>query len=442
MRGSGLLSNSTRAQPLKHRYLAALCLMGQLALGQTAIQHIVIIMQENRTTDNLFHDPVLIQRGADIASGGYNSKGRFIKLMPVHLNNHYDLRHMHADFESEYDRGKMDGADLISIDCKSLGHCPPNPQFKYVYGKDVAPYFQMAETYVFADHMFQTNQGPSFSSHLFIISGTSAPTETSNLFAAEVPIGGNGCAAQKRASVYMINREGQENFTMYPCFEHETLPDELDAAGTSWRYYAFNCCSMWNAPNAIKHLRFGPDWKKNVILNPDQIMVDVGQGQLAQVSWVTPDYPRSDHPGENDGTGPAWVASIVNTIGQSQYWNSTVIFITWDDWGGWYDHVAPKIYDSYEYGLRVPLLVISPYAKAGYISHVTHDFGSILKFTEGVFGLPSLGFADSRADDLSDCFNFNQKPLVFRPIAAPHDASYFVRHPPRRSGNGILRDDD
>ena len=427
---------------MKHRYFAILCLLSQLAFAQNAIHHVVIIMQENRTPDNLFQDPVLIQRGADIASGGYNSKGDFIPLTPRPLNDYYDPRHMHQDFVRQFHNGKMDGADLVVIRCeaKAPSGCPPaNPQFMFVNPADVAPYFQMAETYVFADRMFQTNQGPSFPAHQFIISGTSAPTETSRLFASETPQLGIGCAASKKASVYMIDRKGRENSVMYPCFEHETLPDELDAAGISWRFYADGCCGLWNGPNAIKHLRYGPDWQKNVILTPDQVLTDIKQKRLAQVSWVTPDYPRSDHPGSNNGTGPVWVASIVNSIGASKYWNSTAIFITWDDWGGWYDHVAPQIYDSYEYGLRVPLLVISPYAKAGYISHVTHDFGSILKFTEGVFGLPSLGFADSRADDLSDCFNFGQKPLAFRRIAARHDASYFLKHPPRHQDRN---DDD
>ena len=86
--------------------------------------------------------------------------------------------------------------------------------------------------------------------------------------------------------------------------------------------------------------------------------------------------------------GPSWVASIVNAIGQSQYWDNTVILITWDDWGGWYDHVAPNIYNSYEYGFRVPLIVVSPFARQGYVSHVTHDFGSILHFIEEVYNLP------------------------------------------------------
>ncbi len=103
--------------------------------------------------------------------------------------------------------------------------------------------------------------------------------------------------------------------------------------------------------------------------------------------------------------------------------------VTWDDWGGWYDHVAPPIKNSYEYGFRVPLIVVSAYAKPAYVSHVTHDFGSLLKFTEKVFDLPTLGYADQDADDLSDCFDFNQVARRFQKIKAPVDANYFLNDP-------------
>jgi phospholipase C len=123
----------------------------------------------------------------------------------------------------------------------------------------------------------------------------------------------------------------------------------------------------------------------------------------------------------------------VNAIGNSAYWSDTAIIITWDDWGGWYDHVPPKIVNDgtswgsgYAYGFRVPLIVVSPYAKAGYISHVPHDFGSILNLIEKTFGLPSLGYADAYADDLSDCFDLHQTPIAFTTVNAPLNAAYFL----------------
>ena len=107
----------------------------------------------------------------------------------------------------------------------------------------------------------------------------------------------------------------------------------------------------------------------------------------------------------------------------------TAISIAWDAWGGWYDHVGPKVINSYEFGFRVPLIVVSPYAKAKYISHITHDFGSILKFIEETFGVSSLEYADAAADDLSDCFDMNQTPLIFQTIDAPLNAAHFLNDP-------------
>jgi len=182
---------------------------------------------------------------------------------------------------------------------------------------------------------------------------------------------------------------------------------------------------MWAAPNAIEHLSTGPDWN-NVITPSSQILKDIPAGKLAQVVWVIPGGLQSDHPNKGTDSGPSWVASIVNAIGASQYWNSTAIFITWDDWGGLYDHVAPSIYNSYEYGFRVPLIVVSPYAKRGYVSHVYHDFGSILNFIETNFALPSLGYADLRADNLEDCFDFTQSPNQYVTVPTKYSASYFI----------------
>ena len=398
------------------------------------IQHVVIIFQENRTPDNLFHG----LPNADIANSGVNSQGQTIQLQPINLANLYDLGHTHADFVKMYDNGKMDGADLVS--CKAA--CPGNPAFYYVNPSDVAPYFQMAQQYTFADRMFQTNQGPSFPAHQFILSGTSAPTATSKLFAAENPTADlAGCAAPPSTTVKMIDPMGNESSVQFPCFEHQTLTDLLEAAGLSWKYYEPLPGFIWSAPDAIQHicgavglLCAGSDWTQNVVLQNTRILTDISNGQLATVSWVIPSGLASDHALMNDGSGPSWVASIVNAIGNSAYWSNTVIFIAWDDWGGWYDHVPPPqiVNDGtswgsgYVYGFRVPLIVVSPYAKPAYVSHVNHDFGSILKFIEKNFGLPSLNYADARADDLSDCFDFKQSPIPFHAISAPLPAAHFL----------------
>ncbi len=385
------------------------------------IQHVVVIFQENRTPDNLFHG----LPNADIANSGLNSHGQMVPLAPISLKANYDLDHSHGAFVAMYNGGKMDGADKVHC----IGNCPPHPQFTYVNPSDVAPYFQLAEQHTFADRMFQTNQGPSFPAHQFIIAGTSAPTATSDLFASGNPGGPNafmdtGCTAPIGDTVALIDPSGNESSAQYPCFEHLTLMDLLEAKRISWRYYTPSAGFIWTGPNAIRHLRSDPAWS-NVILPQTQVLKDISNNVLPAVSWVIPSGQASDHPW-NNGSGPSWVASIVNAIGNSPYWSNTAIFITWDDWGGFYDHVAPPIYNSYEYGFRVPLIVVSPFARAHYVSHVTHDFGSILSFIEENFELPSLGYADSRADDLSDCFDFNQVPLRFQTIAAPLKAQHFL----------------
>jgi phospholipase C len=411
------------------------------------IQHVVVIFQENRTPDNLFQDPILIARGADIAASGVNSQGQVIPFTPMNLGTtgpnpaNFDLGHTHGDFRLMYDSGKMDGGDRVH--CNPVANCPANAAFKYVYPSDVQPYFALAERYTFGDRMFQTNQGPSFPAHQFIISGTSAPDATSNLFVAENPNQTpNGCNSYPTNTVPVIDPNG--NYThIFPCFEHPTLTDFLNNAGISWRYYAPNPDWLGTAPNAIDHMCqahtingvptcTGPDWA-NVITPETQFLTDIAKGELAAVTWLNPQGHTSDHAIATDGSGPSWVASVVNAVGNSPYWRNTAIIITWDDWGGWYDHVAPTVVDDgvswgsgYIYGFRVPLLVVSPYAKAQYISHETHDFGSILKFIEARFNLPSLNYADARADDLSDCFVMTQSPLTFHSIAAPLGPQHFI----------------
>ena len=420
------------------------------------IQHVVIIFQENRTPDNLFQDPVLISAGADIASSGLNSSGQTLPLLPESLGVSYDLSHAHDAFVSQYDGGKMDGANLTPMVC-FVAPCPVNPQYFYVNPSEVQPYFQMAEQYTFGDRMFQTNEGPSFPAHQFIISGTSAPTANSNLFVSENPANSvkgqisAGCAASPTAYVALVDPSGNENTLAYPCTEHASLTDQLDAKNISWRYYTPGANSIWTGPNAIQHICgpnapppngtacVGSDWVNNVRIytpsNPAPILTDIVSRQLPSVSWVIPRGINSDHAGNVASTGgPSWVASIVNAIGNSSYWANTAIIVTWDDWGGWYDHVPPpKVIDDgtswgsgYVYGFRVPLLVISPYAKAKYISHVNHDFGSILRFTEEAFGLQPVGYADLYSDDLADCFDMNQAPLAFQTINAPLSASHFL----------------
>jgi len=442
------------------------------AAGQNPIKHVVIIFQENRTTDNLFQGLCIPPYGSqsacgtgqnqyDIAQSGKNSLGQTVTLQPACLGINscggplpdvWDMGHAHRDFVLAWDNGKMDGFDEDIIFCPQGGqNCSPaNPEYYYVQPSDVQPYLTLAQTYTFADHMFQTNQGPSFPAHQYIIAGTSAYAQQSGYDIAENPSAGNGvygCIAPPAATVKIINTQtGDESQTVYPCTDHPTLTDLLDAAGLGWKYYTPAPGSIWNGPVVIQHICgpnqkppngtecVGTEWTNHIDIQGqnNDILNDIAAGQLAAVSWVIPHEKVSDHSGTNDGSGPSWVAAVVNAIGNSPYWADTAILISWDDWGGWYDHVPPPaFFNAYEMGFRVPLIVVSPYAKPAYVSKNQHDFGSILHFVENTFGLGFVDgdqYADARADDLSDCFNFSQNPLPFKQVKAPLGPGHFLNN--------------
>jgi phospholipase C len=400
------------------------------------IKHVVIIYQENRSVDNLFNG----LPGADTQTWGLDHNGHRVNLQQISESAPYDISHTHNAFKVEFDNGKLDGFDRVVVTgCGKGGHCPPTNRRAYgiVPRSESQPYFDMARQFGFGDRMFQTNEGPSFPSHQYIISGTSTISTGSALLAAENPKTGKGkntggCDSPKGSWVWLIDPNGNETQKMYPCFERLTLMDLLDAKHYAWHYYQYaQKPGLWAAPDAIKHIRNEPHYRSEVVAPSSRILSDVLNGDLEAVSWVTPDVDDSDHALVTDGSGPSWVSSIVNAIGTSRYWNNTVIILTWDDWGGWYDHVVPPRYTSYELGFRVPLVVMSAYSKKAYVSHKQHEFGSILKFVEETFGLGSLGTTDVRADDLSDFFNFKQRPRAFVPIHAPVGPLYFINKPPK-----------
>jgi phospholipase C len=441
------------------------------AHGPVVFKHIIIVVQENRTPDNLFGSKPAFEPGVDIATSGVTSRGRTVKLTPEPLNGCYDISHSHTAFETAL----TEGADKVLL--APLPGCTPpsHPQFKYVDNRTgtVQPYFDIATAYGFANRMFQTNQGPSFPAHQFLFTGTSQPSARSPLFVSENPLlqkQGAGCVAPANQTVALIDGTGDEtsNAPIYPCLNHATMADLLDGAGLSWRYYGSSADGIWMAPNAIDHVcgakpkgsRLvcrGPAWENgNVVAkNPAQVLTDIQSCDLAAVSWVTPTAADSDHAANNQGTGPQWVASIVNAVGEQAacpggeiYWPDTVILITWDDWGGWYDHVAPFEVatqgsgagawgDGYTFGFRVPLLVVSAYTPKQTVDNGTHDFGSLLYFIERNFGLGFIGpgnvygsYADQQAaarGDSLDGFFTRHQPKLFRPIATTVDPRYFQR---------------
>jgi phospholipase C len=218
-----------------------------------------------------------------------------------------------------------------------------------------------------------------------------------------------------------------------PCFDYQTIADELDHAGLSWRFYTSpidTADGVWSGFQAVKHIRYGPDWRKDIVTPQVRFFHDVAAGHLANVSWITPTCANSDHPSCGGKTGPYWVANLVNAVGTSKFWDSTAVFVMWDDWGGLYDHVPPPLADYDGLGFRVPMIVVSAYAKQGYVSHVQYEHGSILKFVEDTFGLGRLAASDTRANSpAKDCFLFAQKPRKYKPIPTPYGPDFFLNQP-------------
>jgi phospholipase C len=384
------------------------------------IKHVVIILQENRSFDNLFQG----FPGADTVPSGKNWSGQTIQLTPISMTVPYDIDHQDFNFHEAYDNGKMDGFSIEDYWGNISGY--PNPEYGYVPRSESQPYFTIASQYVLADRMFTSHIDASFVSHQYIIAAQAA-------HAVNNPSSTWGCDGGPGDMEQTLNANRTYGPSVQACFDYTTLGDELDAKGLQWRFYApglSDGSSIWSPYQAVRHIRYGADWSK-VISPPGQILTDVASGKLGAVTWVTPEDVNSDHSGSLSTTGPQWVTSVVNAVGRSKFWDTTAIFLLWDEWGGWYDHVAPQLVNFDGHGFRVPLVVISPYAKRGYVSHVTYDHGSVLRFAEDTFKLAQLAFADKHATSpAADCFDFTQSPRPFTPFAVKLPPSYFINQRP------------
>jgi phospholipase C len=403
------------------------------------IKHVVIIVQENRSFNNLFYG----FPGAKTVTYGYTTSGKKVKLLPISLDTNWDLDHTAQGFFAACNgTGSIPGTNCAmngfnkeyTVDCGGSGEppCPiKHPQYAYVPHSETKPYFAMAQQYVLADQMYASNlDGSSFVAHQYLIGAQAAAS-------VNYPLAAWGCEGGSGDKVPIIGPDRQVPYgSEVPCFDLKTIGQEADKAGVSWAYYAgavgsYGSGGIWSAYQANEHVYKGRDWKRDIISPQTRFFNDVKKGRLRQINWITPTCANSDHAGCNSKTGPAWVASLVNAIGLSPYWDSTAIFITWDDYGGWYDPEPPAYADYDGLGVRVPMLIISPYARKGRVSHVPYELGSILKFTEDVFGLPRLSASDTRAaSPEKDCFDFNKPPRKFHAIASSLDEEYFMREPP------------
>lgn len=444
-------------------------------------EHIVIIIQENRTPDNLFYSLCSVAAcNTDPHSGAYDiqtaawanklSPTGTTVPQPVALDAPHGQDHSYPNFAQLCDplpgtrQCRMDGE--AAVPCQSHDSvCPPLAGFAYVDNSTHAidPYITLALQYGWANHMFQTSEGQSWPAHQFLFAGTSAPSPADDalgIYASEDPIdasGTAGCISPPSSVVQLIEPEVEEKRrnTTYPCFEHQTLADLLTQKNASWSYYTADYSGIWNAPAAIDHICqpvarkcTGPMWANDKLPNT-RIFDDIAACKLSAVSWVTPTQQDSDHPQINTGGGPSWVTSVVNAIGTSPckderhrtYWQTTAVLIMWDDWGGWYDHVPAPIEKGltgdYQLGARVPFLFVSAFTPRGLIVDNKCDYGSINRFIERNFGITegALGFADARStDDLAMFYDFGLAPRAFAAIPAPLDAQYFIAHNKTESG--------
>jgi len=394
------------------------------SLGNNYIKHVVIVIQENRTFDNLF----ATFPGADGTTTGLTHTGQVIPLQKYNLYSPIFLQNGYMFFRVAYDHGKMDGFDVEPYQSGTY-------RYQYVDPAQIKPYWDLAKQYALADHMFQTQGSGSFTSHQDLIRGNTeiSPTEAIIDGPSGTPW---GCGAPGGTKTTIITATGAlSNNGPYPCFSYDTLRDLLDTKHVSWRYYSPSVTMadgfQWNGFDAIAAVFRGPEWKWKISTPETNILKDASENRLQNVSWVVPDFVNSDHPNDGSDTGPSWVAQIVNAIGQSPAWNSTAIIVTWDDWGGFYDHVAPPRRGFGGLGFRVPMLVISPYIKQGTISHTSYEFASIIRFIEDNWSLGRLNnSADTRAHSIVDVFDFSQAPRPFHPIAAKYSHSFFEHQPP------------
>ena len=368
----------------------------------------VFFIKENRTFDDYFGT----YPGANGATTATLPDGQVVPLQHGHDQNP-DIDHSSNGAITAYDSGKMDKFNLLHSKSTGTG-VYGNNSLTQLYQSDIPNYWTYAQQFVLGDNMFSSLMGPSFPNHLYTVAAQSGgainnPNTDKNVGTLGDAVKGWGCDIPNQ-KVQVKDSSGNVQM-QEACFNFNTLADELDAKGYSWRYYAPPANQsgyIWSSFDAIKHIRYGPDWK--FVVPVQQFTDDAAAGQLPTVSWIVTPGDVSEHAPASVCVGENWTVQMLNSLMQGPDWSSTAVFLTWDDFGGYYDHVVPQQVDGYGLGFRVPLLVISPYAKHGYIDHTQFEFSSFLRFAEDKLGLPQLTGRDKAANNMMDAFDFSQAP--------------------------------
>jgi phospholipase C len=378
------------------------------------IKRAIYLMMENRSFDTLFgRFP-----GANGSLVGLKN-GREVRLLPSPHWLPGDLPHDRAAHLNDANGGAYDG----------FGNGRFGDPWAYTTFDDdkVPAYWQLARDYVLCDNFFASVGGPSYPNHFFFVAGQSGGT-IDNPENIEVRIDdGNarfkswGCDAVGD-DVFVFVKDEEGNLTKHDtCFTFPTVPEQLEEAAVSWAYYSASRHQsgyFWNALNGIAGVFHTDLWRPGDTIRPvDDLIEDIAADRLPSVTWITPRFELSDHPPQSVCFGQNWVADVVNAVMQSAAWKHTAIFLTWDEWGGLYDHVPPPEIDPLGLGFRVPMLVVSPFAKEGYIDDAEGEFSTPLRFIEDNWGLPYLTPRIERTHNFEHVFDFRRDPRMnARPV--------------------------
>lgn len=376
------------------------------------IRHIVILMKENRSFDNYFGT----FPSADGATWGRLADGHLVRLGRTPDHTLLDINHMGLAAWTAEDNGRMNGFNRLQGAIQG----GRDIAMTQLHQSDLPNYWAYAKHFTLDDHFFSTINGPSFPNHLALVAASSHDTTDNPILNTYHSW---GCDSGPYTKVGANNPSTGQHYFIRPCFNMPTLPDELSKARVSWKYYSpgqYQSGYIWNALNSIKHIRYSSLWRTN-IAPTTSLVPDIKRGALPAVSWVTMDEVFSEHPPHSVCAGENWTVHVLNALMKSPLWKSTVVFLNWDDFGGFYDHVPPPHLNYISYGPRVPNLVISPYARP-HIDHGMYDFSSILRYIEDKYHLPHLSQYDARAASIAADLNLKQPPLaplILKPRTCP-----------------------
>ncbi len=392
-----------------------------VALARERIEHVVFLVKENRTFDHMFG----LFPGADGATGGLTCDGERVPLRRADD----DSPGTNHSFE-----GGLTAINGGAMNCfNELDGGANLESYVQFWPEDIPAYWAYARRFVLADRFFSSTYGPTGVEHLFTIAATTdrfTDHERANppgQFGDDgVPRGYCEDETEWMWSFERLNREEtldalalEDARAIYhlkdrywrerwPCIDIPVLPDRLEAAGIDWRYYLGE--NGYVRPfRMVRHIRDGPLWNK--VVAEDRFLRDLESGALPAVSWLIPDVEESEHPAAGSMCrGENWTVQIMNAIMASPEWKRTAVVITWDDFGGFYDHVRPPHVDLFGFGPRVPMLLISPWARRGHIASQTLEFSSVLKMIETIWGLEPLTDRDRHASDMLELFEFERPP--------------------------------